>query len=62
MVSTSTHWQKGNVERGLVLFAVLGALLGGLGGGAAAALLPERLLRLVFASVLSLVALKYLRA
>ena len=50
VVSTSTHWSKGNVDRGLVGFAVLGALLGGFAGGALAAFLPERALRLIFAT------------
>ena len=50
VVSSSTHWSKGNVDRDLVGFAVLGALLGGFGGGEMAALLPERALRLIFAT------------
>jgi len=50
VVSCSTHWSKGNVDRDLAGFAVLGALLGGFGGGEMAALLPERALRLIFAT------------
>ena len=50
VVSTSTHWSKGNVDRELVGFAVLGALVGGFAGGSVAALLPERALRLIFAT------------
>ncbi|CAL1143530.1 unnamed protein product [Cladocopium goreaui] len=62
VVSCSTHWSKGNVDRDLAGFAVLGALLGGFGGGEMAALLPERALRLIFAAVLSVVAVKYIRS
>jgi hypothetical protein len=53
VVSSSTHWSKGNVDRDLVGFAVLGALLGGFGGGEMAAPLPERALRLIFATWLA---------
>ena len=62
VVSTTTHWSKGNVDRALVGFAVLGALLGGFTGGHVASLLPERALRLVFSGVLSVVAVKYIRS
>ena len=48
VVSTSTHWSKGNVDRELVAFAIFGALLGGFLGGSIAAILPERALRLIF--------------
>ena len=48
VVSTSTHWSKGNVDRELVAFAIVGALLGGFLGGSIAAILPERALRLIF--------------
>lgn len=62
VVSTSTHWSKGNVDRELVAFAIFGALLGGFGGGSIAAILPERALRMIFAAVLSMVAVKYIRS
>lgn len=62
VVSTTTHWSKGNVDRAVVGFAVLGAVLGGFSGGSVAAVLPERALRMVFGCVLSLVAVKYMRS
>mmetsp|Transcript_16326 Transcript_16326/g.35776 ORF Transcript_16326/g.35776 Transcript_16326/m.35776 type:complete len:337 (+) Transcript_16326:101-1111(+) len=62
VVSTTTHWRNGNVDRSLVVMAVIGALLGGALGGSLASSLPENALRAVFAVVLGLVAVKYLRS
>eukprot|EP00425_Heterocapsa_triquetra_P030251 CAMPEP_0195104448 /NCGR_PEP_ID=MMETSP0448-20130528/73107_1 /TAXON_ID=66468 /ORGANISM="Heterocapsa triquestra, Strain CCMP 448" /LENGTH=56 /DNA_ID=CAMNT_0040140289 /DNA_START=26 /DNA_END=196 /DNA_ORIENTATION=- len=55
-----THLKQGNVEKTLVVSAVVGALLGGSAGSAVAAFLPEQTLRIVFAAVLTGVGLKFL--
>jgi len=62
VVSTTTHWRRGNVDRQLVAYAVTGALAGGVAGSLAAAQLPERALRIVFSVVLAAVGVKYLRS
>merc|ERR1712066_156100 len=62
VVSTTTHWRRGNVDRQLVVFAVTGALAGGVAGSLAAAGLPERTLRIVFSTVLAAVGIKYIRS
>eukprot|EP00446_Apocalathium_sp_SHHI-4_P000833 CAMPEP_0177184058 /NCGR_PEP_ID=MMETSP0367-20130122/17355_1 /TAXON_ID=447022 ORGANISM="Scrippsiella hangoei-like, Strain SHHI-4" /NCGR_SAMPLE_ID=MMETSP0367 /ASSEMBLY_ACC=CAM_ASM_000362 /LENGTH=342 /DNA_ID=CAMNT_0018631149 /DNA_START=32 /DNA_END=1060 /DNA_ORIENTATION=+ len=60
IVSTYTHWSKGNVDKGIVAYAVAGALMGGVAGSMAAAHLPEKALRIAFSVVLACVGVKYL--
>ncbi|CAK0878755.1 unnamed protein product, partial [Prorocentrum cordatum] len=59
VVSMTTHWGKGNVDRSIAPFAVAGALAGGLAGSCVAAVAPERTLRIVFSVVLALVGARY---
>lgn len=61
-VSFGTHWQQGNVDRGLVAFAVVGALAGGWLGSVVAVMLPDRTLRIAFSIILGCVGVKYLRS
>jgi len=62
VVSTFTHYQKGNIDRALVRGAVAGALAGGVFGSLIPSFLPERVLRIIFAAVLGCVGVKYIRS
>jgi uncharacterized membrane protein YfcA len=61
-VGAFTHWRLGNVVKTLLPGLIAGILLGTYFGGTLALYLPENILRIVFASVLTWTGMKYMRA
>ena len=62
MVGAMTHYRLGNVDTGIAWGLAAGALAGGYLGATAAGVLPEALLRVVFAGLGVWMAARYLRA
>jgi len=60
-VGAYTHWRLGNVNTGILPGLILGILLGSYLGGSFANLLPETLLRIIFAIILIRTGLKNLK-
>ncbi len=61
-VGAMTHWKLGNVKTDMLVGLVPGILIGAYSGGLLAHLFSEVTLRVVFASVLFLTGLKYMRS
>lgn len=61
-VGAFTHWRLGNVAKTLLPGLVAGIFLGTYFGGTLALHLPENILRILFASVLTWTGVKYMRA
>jgi hypothetical protein len=61
-VGAFTHYRLGNVETKYLAGLIPGILIGAYFGGSIALLLPEGTLRVVFAAVLSITGVRYLRA
>jgi len=60
-VGAYTHWRLGNVEGQLLPGLVPGILIGTYLGGSLALLLPEEVLRMIFAAVLIWTGIRYLK-
>ena len=61
LVGAYTHWRLGHVRSELLLPLLFGVFLGAFLGGKVALGLPEAGLRLLFAVILLLMSLRYLR-
>ena len=58
----ATHYKLGNVRTDIAWGLALGSLAGGYAGAATAALLPEPVLRAIFAGIGLIMSVRYLRA
>ena len=61
-IGAFTHWKLGNVKTDLLIGLILGIVLGTYLGGTLAHILSEAILRVIFAIVLILTGVRYLRA
>ncbi len=61
-VGAFTHWQFGNVEKGLLPGLIPGIIVGTFAGGSFAHFLPETTLRVIFTVVLILTGIRSLKA
>ncbi len=61
MVGAFTHWRLGNVEKGLLKGLIPGIILGAFSGGSVAHLFPESALRIIFAAVLILMGVHFIK-
>ncbi len=61
-VGAATHWKLGNVERTILFGLISGILIGAYAGGLLAHLFLEGVLRVVFACVLILTGVRYVRS
>lgn len=57
-----THYRLGNVRTDIAWGLVLGSLAGGYAGAGTAALLPDQILRAIFAGIGIIMSIRYLRA
>jgi hypothetical protein len=60
-VGAYTHWRLGNVETGFLKGLIPGIIIGTYAGGACAHLLPEFMLRMIFAAVLIWTGILYMK-
>jgi uncharacterized membrane protein YfcA len=61
-VGAFTHWQFGNVEKGLLPGLIPGIMIGTFAGGSFAHFLPETTLRIIFTVVLVCTGIRFIRA
>jgi uncharacterized membrane protein YfcA len=60
-IGAFTHWKIGNVEKGILWGLIPGIICGTYLGGNIANLIPNDILRLIFATMLIFVGLRYCR-
>jgi uncharacterized protein len=58
-IGALTHWKMGNVEAGILFGLVPGIILGTYTGGNFANIIPDNVLRLIFALILIFVGIRY---
>lgn len=61
-VGAFTHWRLGNVDKNILQGLIPGIIIGTFAGGSAAHLLPEFILRIIFAVVLVCTGIRIIRA
>jgi uncharacterized membrane protein YfcA len=60
-IGAFTHWKIGNIEKGILWGLIPGIIVGTYLGGNFAHVIPDDILRLIFASILIVVGLRYFK-
>jgi len=60
-IGAFTHWKLGNIEKGILWGLIPGIVFGTFLGGNFASIIPDNTLRLIFATMLIFVGLRYFK-